>query len=102
MNNAWEISVGHLDGEGYMVEDRVALQGSDYNAPGMANTPLFIYANAKDDPVCCSGWDGSVSQVKTYHQKVPKRPGQRAVFRLVKGHLKTTVGYHIRDIPRKE
>jgi len=67
-DGAWEIRTGHLDNEGYLVGDSPVLKGSD--SDNLPSTGLhFVYANAKDDPVYNSLWDGAVQQVATYLSK---------------------------------
>jgi len=72
-DDSWEISVGHLDSEGYLEEDKVVLKGDNYVA-APAPKPNLIYADAKTDPVYNSHLDGSVRQVVDYLGKTLNDP----------------------------
>ena len=90
---AWAIHVGHLDNEGYLNEDKVVLQGADYDPSG-PNDLTLIYANAKNDAVYNSLWDGSVSQVEDYHKKHLNDPDSVQYSDWTKV-IKTGVGYQV-------
>jgi len=94
LDNAWEISVGHLDSDGYLVEDEIVLKGSDYGSLSAANPSLFVYANSKDDSVYNSALDGSVLQVKDYHNKFIHDPTSIQYSAWTKV-IKTGLGYEV-------
>lgn len=91
-DDAWEIRIGHMDSDHYLVPDKTVLTGADYASKEAA---IYVYADPKTDPVFNFDWDGgSVSQVKDYLKRTLKDPDSVQYVKWTKV-IKTGDGYEV-------